>query len=145
MEDILQNVLVPGVRVALFGKIEFDSYAGHLQVMHPEFEILAADDDEGEASLHTGRIVPIYEAAAKITTRVFRSLLRRVLDSLPELADPLPLHIRERLKLPDRQQLFTRVHFPSEKEDIRLLNAFRSQSHFRLIFEEFFWLETGLR
>jgi ATP-dependent DNA helicase RecG len=140
----LQNVLVPGVRVALFGKIEFDSYTGHLQVMHPEFEILPADDDEGEASLHTGRIVPIYEAAAKITTRVFRSLLRRVLDSLPELPDPLPSHIRERLKLPDRTTAIHTVHFPSQREDIRLLNAFRSQSHFRLIFEEFFWLETGL-
>jgi ATP-dependent DNA helicase RecG len=140
----LQNVLVPGVRLALFGKIEFDSYAGHLQVMHPEFEILSADDDEGESSLHTGRIVPIYEAAAKITTRVFRSLLRRVLDSLPVLPDPLPLYVRERLKLPDRNTAIHTVHFPSENEDIRLLNAFRSQSHFRLIFEEFFWLETGL-
>lgn len=36
------------------------------------------------------------------------------------------------------------VHFPDDTEDIRLLNAFRSQAQFRLIFEEFFWLETGL-
>ena len=62
--------------------------------MHPEFEILSADDEEGEAGLHTGRIVPIYEAAGKITTRVFRSLLRRILDNLPPLDDPLPEHIR---------------------------------------------------
>ena len=140
----LSNVLVPGLRVALFGKIEFDTYSGHLQVMHPEFEILSADDDEGETGLHTGRIVPIYEAAAKITTRVFRSLLKRVLDSLPELQDPLPLHIRDRLKLPDRSSALQTVHFPSQNEDIRLLNAFRSQAHFRMIFEEFFWLESGL-
>jgi ATP-dependent DNA helicase RecG len=140
----LANVLVPGLRVALFGKIEFDTYTGHLQVMHPEFEILSADDEDGEAGLHTGRIVPIYEAAGRITTRIFRSLLRRVLDSLPELDDPLPEYIRHRLKLPDRTVAVHTVHFPSEKEDIRLLNAFRSQSHFRLIFEEFFWLEVGL-
>jgi ATP-dependent DNA helicase RecG len=132
------------VRVALYGKIEFDTYGGRLQVMHPEFEMLAGDDDEGEAGLHTGRIVPIYEAAAKITTRIFRSLLRRVLDELPPLPDPLPAHVRERLKLPDRYTAVQTVHFPSEREDLRLLNAFRSQSHFRLIFEEFFWLETGL-
>ena len=36
------------------------------------------------------------------------------------------------------------VHFPPENEDIRLLNAFRSQAQFRLIFEEFFWLECGV-
>src|SRR3954454_22474242 len=120
----LSNVLTPGLRVALFGKIEFDAYKGHLQVMHPEFEILS-DEDEGEASLHTGRIVPIYEAAAKITTRVFRSLLKRVLDALPAFDDPLPQHIRDRLKLPDRSAALQTVHFPSEKEDVRLLNAFR--------------------
>ena len=56
----------------------------------------------------------------------------------------LPAHIRERLKLPDRTTALHTVHFPSEKEDLRLLNAFRSQAHFRLIFEEFFWLECGL-
>jgi len=140
----LANVLVPGLRVALFGKIEFDSYTGQLQVMHPEFEALSGDDEDGEASLHTGRIVPIYEAASKITTRIFRTLLRRVLDNLPPLHDPLPDHIRTRLKLPDRTTAVHSVHFPSEKEDLRLLNSFRSQSHFRIIFEEFFWLETGL-
>src|SRR5690606_30260037 len=138
------NVLSPGLRVALFGKIELDRDSGHLQVMHPEFESLAGDEEEGEAGLHTGRIVPIYEAAGKITARVFRSLIRRVVDGLNMLQDPVPLHIRERLKLPDRTEALHTVHFPTEKEDLRLLNAFRSQAHFRLIFEEFFWLEAGL-
>ena len=112
----LANVLVPGLRVALFGKIEFDSYTGQLQVMHPEFEALSGDDEDGEASLHTGRIVPIYEAASKITTRIFRTLLRRVLDNLPPLHDPLPDHIRTRLKLPDRTTAVHSVHFPSERK-----------------------------
>ena len=35
--------------------------------------------------------------------------------------------------------------FPRESQDLRLLNAFRSQAHFRLIFEEFFWLEMRNR
>ena len=32
----------PGRRVALFGKVEFDTYSGELAMMHPEFEILSA-------------------------------------------------------------------------------------------------------
>src|SRR5829696_7947430 len=44
----LANVLGEGVRVALFGKVEFDSYAGQLTMLHPEFEILSGDDDDGE-------------------------------------------------------------------------------------------------
>jgi ATP-dependent DNA helicase RecG len=140
----LQDVLRPGLRVALFGKIEIDSYTGDLLIMHPEFEILTGDEDEGETGLHTGRIVPIYEAASKITTRVFRSLLRRVLDTLPALDDPMPEDIRRRLALLDRWAAVQQIHFPGEDSDLRLLNNFRSRAHFRLIFEEFFWLECGL-
>ena len=51
----LANVLAEGMKVSLFGKIEFDSYSGELTVLHPEFEILSGEDDEAEAALHTGR------------------------------------------------------------------------------------------
>src|SRR5215475_9626039 len=74
----LANVFAEGMKVALFGKVEFDSYSGELTMLHPEFEILSGDDEDGEASLHTGRIVPIYEAVSKITTRNLRTLTHRV-------------------------------------------------------------------
>jgi len=139
----LEKVIEPGQRIALYGKVEFDSYSGELSILHPEFEILG-DEDEGDAGLHTGRIVPIYEAAAKITTRIFRRLLSHVLEALPPLPDPLPEHIRSELKLPDLENAVRHLHFPPAGSDLRLLNEFRSQSQFRLIFEEFFWLECGL-
>ncbi|MDQ2945901.1 MAG: DEAD/DEAH box helicase, partial [Acidobacteriota bacterium] len=140
----LADRFTPGLKVALFGKVEMDSYTGNLQIMHPEFEILASDDSEGDPGLHTGRVVPIYEAAGKITTRVFRVLLHNVLESVEPVADPLPEKIRNYLKLPDRWTAIRSIHFPSQDEDLRLLNAFRSPAQFRLIFEEFFWLECGL-
>ncbi len=139
----LQNVIAEGQRMALYGKIEFDTYRGDLQVLHPEFEILT-DDEEGDSSLHAGRIVPIYEAAGKITTRVFRNLIAYVLANIPPLDDPVPPAILAPLKLPDRWMAVRSLHFPAEGEDVRLLNAFRSPAQFRMIFEEFFWLECGL-
>jgi ATP-dependent DNA helicase RecG len=140
----LADVLAPGQKVALYGKIEFDSYSGHLGMMHPEYEILA-DDEEGDASLHTGRVVPIYEAAGKVATRALRTLIHRILESIAPLReDPLPEYIRARLKLPDRWGAIRELHFPPPDSDLRLLNAFRSPAQFRLIFEEFFWLECGL-
>ncbi len=139
----LEKVIEPGQRIALYGKIEFDSYSGELSILHPEFEILG-EEEEGEAGLHTGRIVPIYEAAAKITARVFRRLIWHVLESLPPSPDPLPEHLRSELKLPDLGTAIRGLHFPPAGSDLRLLNEFRSQAQFRLIFEEFFWLECGL-
>jgi ATP-dependent DNA helicase RecG len=140
----LANVLAEGMRVALYGKVEFDSYAGELTMLHPEFEPLTGDDDEGEATLHVGRVVPIYEGTGKITTRFLRALIHRVLGEVPPLEDELPEHIRHTLKFPDRQTAVRDVHFPPPDSDIRLLNAFRAPAQTRLIFEEFFWLECGI-
>jgi ATP-dependent DNA helicase RecG len=140
----LADILTPGTKVALFGKVEFDSYSGHLGMMHPEYEILN-DDEDSDSSLHTGRIVPIYEAAGKVTTRALRTLVHRILESvaIPK-DDPIPEHIRTSLKLPAKDDATRALHFPPEGSDLRLLNAFRSPAQYRLIFEEFFWLECGL-
>jgi ATP-dependent DNA helicase RecG len=136
--------LTEGTRVALFGKIEFDNYRGELQMMHPEHEVLSGEDDEGDSALHTGRIVPVYEAVGKVNTRILRTIIHRILEQMPDLEDHLPSHIAARLKFPNRTDAVRHAHFPPPGTPIRLLNAFRSPAQFRLIFEEFFWLECGL-
>jgi ATP-dependent DNA helicase RecG len=139
----LANVLAAGARVALFGKVEFDTYKGELTMLHPDFEVLR-DDDEEEAGLHTGRIVPVYEAAGKVTTRILRGILKHITGNLPEMEDALPRQVRERLKLPGLIEATRELHFPAPETDIRLLNNFRTPAQFRMIFEEFFWLEAGM-
>ncbi|MDE3167871.1 MAG: ATP-dependent DNA helicase RecG, partial [Acidobacteriota bacterium] len=117
-----------------------------LSMLHPEFEILSGDDEDGEAALHVGRVVPIYEGTGKLTTRAIRTFLHRILGALDPalLDDALPQFLRDRLKLPDLRTAIRDVHFPPADSDLRLLNGFRSPAHFRLIFEEFFWLECGV-
>ncbi len=140
----LAKVLAEGMKLAVYGKVEFDSYSGELTMLHPEFEILTGGDEDGEASLHTGRIVPIYEAAGKVTTRILRTLTHRILAELPPEEDRLPEAIRRRLRYPDRWTAIRHTHFPPPESDLRLLNNFRSLPQQRLIFEEFFWLECGV-
>jgi ATP-dependent DNA helicase RecG len=140
----LANVLAEGMKVALYGKVEFDSYSGEVTMLHPEFEILSGDDEDGEAALHVGRVVPIYEAVSKLTTRILRVFTNRILQEVASVEDPLPQFLRDRLKMPDRWTAIQQIHFPPADADLRLLNAFRSPAQFRLIFEEFFWLECGV-
>ncbi len=135
--------LVPGTRVALFGKVELDGSHGNRLMVQPEIEILSTSDPD-EESLHTGRIVAVYEAAAKVSTRVFRSLIDRVLKQIPMPEDELPASVRTRVELPDLATAIHDVHIPAATADVRLLNAFRSPAQIRLIFDEFFWLECGL-
>ncbi len=133
-----------GQRIALFGKVEFDSYRGDLTMLHPEMEVLAGDEDDADTTLHVGRIVPIYTGVGKVNTRALRVLIHRLLESMSAVEDHLPEPLRRRYKLPDRWTALREVHFPASGCDLRTLNAFRSQPHFRLILEEFFWLECGL-
>ncbi len=140
----LDRVFAPGVNVALYGKVEFDSYLRELSLLHPEYEILRDDDEEGDAALHTGRIVPVYEAAGKVSTRVFRSVIKRLLDKQPRLVDALPRVVIERLGLPGLREAIEQMHFPPAGSDLRVLNEWRTPAQWRMIFEEFFWLEAGM-
>ena len=135
--------LVPGTRVALFGKVELDRGSGRRLMVQPEIEILTSEDDN-EETLHSGRIVAVYEAAGKVSTRIFRTLLDRVLKNVRLPEDCLPPSLRGRIELPDLASAIRELHSPSSDADLRLLNEFRTPAQTRLIFEEFFWLECGL-
>jgi ATP-dependent DNA helicase RecG len=135
--------LTPDTRVALFGKVELERSSGDRMMIQPEVEVLG--DDEGvDATLHSGRLVAVYEAAGRITTRVFRSLLHRIFEEVTMPEDPLPDSVRGRVGLPDLASALRQVHHPPADAEVALLNGFRHPAQIRLIFDEFFWLECGL-
>lgn len=137
------DTLTAGRRVALFGKVELSNSSGHRLMVQPEVEILSDEPAEDEM-LHTGRIVAVYEAAGKVSTRVFRLLLDRILKQAPMPEDALPESVRARVALPDLTTAIRELHAPPAQTDLQLLNAFRTPAQVRLIFDEFFWLECGL-
>ena len=150
----LKDRFKAGMMVALYGKVERSSRGGSmLEIKQPQFEILSEvfDEDEAQAkaeeSLEIGRIVPIYESADKqrLTSRWFRHVIHRALKELPqEIPDGIPKTIRERLKLYPRRTAFEHVHFPPAGEIFSQLMSKTSPAHFRLVFEELFFLEVGL-
>jgi ATP-dependent DNA helicase RecG len=124
----------------LFGQVEV--WRGHMQLTSPEHEILEQEDAE---TIHTGRVVPVYERAGVMTPRLQRRLVYEVLQRLPALVeDPLPEELRAALNLPDRRPSLRDSHFPPADAPVDLLNAFRTRAQVRLIFEEFFLFQFGL-
>jgi len=148
-QAFLKDVFTPGQRVVLFGTLEYRPTGG-LQFTNPEYELIRPEPDaEGtepeDASVHTGRIVPIYEKAGTMTPRMQRVLVHRMLQELPaEVADPLPAPIRARRGLPSRADAIRAVHFPPPGTNVDLLNGFQTPAHQRLIFEEFFLFQAGM-
>jgi ATP-dependent DNA helicase RecG len=129
-----------GRELVLYGRVDFDRHESKFVFFNPEFELL--DDSEAAGSLDIGRIVPIYEEVAGITSRQFRRIVSAALSELtPSVDDPLPVDIRKAHGFPDIRTALEHVHFPSAEDDLTKLNSRRSPYHRRLIFEEFFLLE----
>src|SRR5437660_9539889 len=151
----LQGKCKPGQMVALYGKVDVDR-SGELQIVQPQFEILGdpGEEDASEAteqklaaSLEVGRIVPIYESAGqgRLTSRWFRRIIHAALENLtPDLSDPIPAMVRNRMGLICPREALWKVHWPDPGESLQALQSSRTPAHFRLIFEELFFIELGL-
>lgn len=146
-QGYLAQVLKNGRTVIFFGTPRYDRYAGAITFINPEFELVG----ESDLTLHTGRIVPVYRRIGALTTRLLRQIVFTTLDRLgPELRDPLPAELRNRLELPDLRSALFAVHFPQTPPDsdqaqlLQDLEQRRTPGYRRLIFEEFFSFQVGL-
>ncbi len=103
-----QNTLRPHQRVILHGPVT--RYRNVLQMNSPDVEV--ADDSEAEP-LHTQRIVPVYQRVGPVTSRMQRSLVHGVIETMPaDVDDLLPRELRDRLGFPGRRQALCEAHFP---------------------------------
>jgi len=144
----LQDKFKPGQLIALYGKVEQDSRSGELQIIQPQYEVLADSSADGAAvSLEVGRIVPIYESAGagRVSSRWFRRVIRTALENLtPDIAETIPAAVRSRLALVSPREALWKVHWPEAGESLADLQSSRTPAHVRLIFEELFFVELGL-
>ena len=142
-QPFMQSAFKEGQRVILSGVPKPDSYHKFRTVMeNPEYEVVEGD---GEETIHTGRIVPIYHATAGISTRTIRSIMKNIVDGCTDsLHEFLPEGFLERFRIPALPDAMREVHFPDREKDVSVLNSMASRSHKRLIFDEFFLLELGL-
>jgi len=148
-QAFLKDVIKPHQRIVLYGKVEYWGSRG-LQLTDPEFEILRdtpnPDDTASEdATIHTGRIVPVYERTGSVTTNMQRRFVFQSLEQLPrQLFDPVPADICARESWPARRDALAHAHFPLPDTPIEALNQFATPAQRRLIFEDFFVFQAGL-
>jgi ATP-dependent DNA helicase RecG len=139
----LQPRLRPGQTVMLYGRATVDPMRpAVLEMVNPQLELVGRD---GRDSTESGRIVPVYQAIGPLSPRWLRRLIYQALAALPpQLEDPLPASLRQRLGLPDRATALRRAHFPDASASLDELNRFATPAQRRLIFEEFFLFQLGV-
>jgi ATP-dependent DNA helicase RecG len=149
-QPFLRDVFATGQHVVFYGQVEMRGHGG-LQLTNPQYEILDEDGDAAggtpgpHSTVHTGRIVPVYEKTGTVTPKMQRRLVYDVLQRLPaELPEHLPEDIRLRLGLPTRYAALFATHFPPDDAPLDALNRFATAAQQRLIFEEAFLFQMGV-
>jgi ATP-dependent DNA helicase RecG len=131
-----------GAQVVGSGMITLNTYSGGREVVHPDLEVIEANDTQ---LLHVGRTVPIYPLTTGLHQKTMRAIMQSVIDAyIPQVQETLPASIRHAHQLPTLADALRQVHFPDANVDTGLLNTMQTVFHHRLVFEEFFLLELGL-
>ena len=140
-QPFLRDVFASGQHAVIYGVVEMRG-SGGLQMANPQYEIL--DDEEGE-TLHTGRIVPVYERTGSVTPKVQRRLVFDALQMVPpDLPDGLPEGVRINRQYPSRYAALLATHFPPQDASIDALNRFETPAQQRMLFEEAFLFQVGV-
>ncbi len=136
-----------GDRVMVSGKTAASSYGPYpFEITNPFCETLEEESGgEDDASLHAGRIVPIYHETSGLTSRVIRAIIRPLLGACGDLGHEwLPATRRGGHRSIARAEALRGLHFPDTGADLSKLNAGLSPAHRRLAFDELFMLQIGM-
>jgi len=107
-QSFLSRTLKPGMKVALFGKVDF--FGRKKCLISPDYEIV------GSELLHMARLVPIYPETRGISSKWYRTKIHQLLKILP-FSDFLPPDIPASLNILNWQQALADVHFPKSETD----------------------------
>lgn len=128
-----QKEIKVGARGLFAGKIS--SYQGKLQLAHPDYELFPTEISEDEAIRWAKLPIPIYPAAANVTTWAIARSIAIVLDTLQDLPEVVPAEIAAGEGLLPLKQAFTLIHQPQQPDDwhrarntLKFIEAFMLQA-----------------
>ncbi len=131
-QKYLEKVLVQDKTCIFSGLVE--NKMG-LQIGSASYEFLSGDEDD---LLHTGRIVPMYPLTEGVSQRLIRRCIKNVLDLyLDKVSENLSPELHAKYGLIPKNKALLNIHFPCSYE-------LKDKARHRLIFEEFFILQTGI-
>lgn len=129
-----KRLYAPQTIVAASGLVKLTKYG--LTLEEPQLEVLDRADAAID-SLTVGRIVPLYPLTEGVSSDLIRRAVNCVMPLVQGYADPLPPALRQQYHLIPLERALCHIHFPPDRAQL-------SQARRRLIFDEFFYLQTGI-
>ena len=127
----LSKSLAEGMELIVYGVIK--DFKGRLSIVHPEYEVIKGGDDDESATIHTGRITPVYRLRGGMTQKALRVAAWHVLQHLP------PDFIDDLLPKPSEQGEFAgmtraralrEVHFATSNEVLAVARRYLALEEF---------------
>lgn len=130
-QPYLRSVIRPGITIHLAGTISW--FGTKIVLSSPEYELF--DPADPAASLHTGRLVPVYPLTEGVSSKWIRSRIALLLDTvLPSITELLPETLLTSHHLSGIHEAIRSVHFPKTMEEAALAKR-------RLAFDELLILQ----
>lgn len=127
----IERRLSVGATIVATGRVKAVGWTKQLEA--PEFSPLGGGDQ-----VSAGRIVPVYRLTRGVTALSLRRAVRALLDQFgPDLADPLPTEVRERVGLLPLAKAMEALHWPEEFD-------LRDAALRRLAFDELLAVQIAL-
>ncbi len=118
---------------------EVYSFYGLVKCAFGKTEMINPVYEAGGRNLSVGRIVPVYASTAGLSQKTMQSVAKKCVEqSLSLLEETLSDSIRERYGLSDVKTAVKNLHFPDNIDDY-------NSAQRRMVFEEFFYLNLGMR
>jgi len=133
---IIKNI-PPGTTVSLSGKTK--AKGKKIILVSPTYEIIShekLDQDFFKNLKHTGRLVPIYSETEGLTSKVFRYLIKPLLNQV-SLKEYFPSWLLNKYQLLPLKTALSQIHFPDSLE-------LASKAKNRFIFESLFFSKIYL-
>lgn len=124
----LEKTLSKGIEYEFFGKVSRNY--GKTSMLHPDFSKY-----EKEKAM---TILPVYPLTYGISQNEMRKWQEMIRSEIEELEDYLPQEILEKNRLCNLSYATFHIHFPQDSQKIK-------EAKYRLIFDELFLLQIGLR
>lgn len=127
----LSKSLAEGMELIIYGVIK--DFKGRLSIVHPEYEVIKGGGDDESATIHTGRITPIYRLRGGMTQKALRVAAWHVFQHLP------PDFIEDLLPKPSEQGEFAgvtrakalrEVHFATSNEVLAVARRYLALEEF---------------
>lgn len=128
-QPYVAKTLQTGDEIFLSGVVK-ESVSGQ-QMVNPNYEKVK------EETLHTGRIVPLYNLTTGVSHKQLRFLIHEALGCVHELQETLPPEIIQQEEFPSLPESLLEIHFPHDWKSLE-------RAEQRLKFEELFWLQIKI-